>query len=584
MLRLRDDVPFIDDGFGEERPLREAEARALLKACATLSVEPVGLEELDLVNVEKWMAEVNRAREWAAGGAPPGRDLAGAADAWVAQVRQAREAAQVIRGMGAGDLVKAQRWITAHPNGPGSRGIPLLIEGHKDGSATIVGGAGGKLNGKKLGELKSQESRGPGPKTPAKPALKPPPRNPDGSADPWMGRDLPPTLSAHRAKAAAFIREYHALRRDAATAAQRGESHVDARRLQAAMQNLSPEFGDDNEDRWTRSGGALKAWAEGYVERASEHEPLSAEEAQAAGGAAKRETLRERVKAEEARSPEARDAKYREGERVREQRKQREEQLRADLLEREQKAAGREPAYVVVDRERKAAAEAQKQREAADAAAREASFAAMDERRANTTADNAVKKWSASAGKAGPGRARAMLEALDSGKPWPHTMNPNDAALVGPDRKPSLAGQRLLAKLRADGVEPVAPVAAPAATPTPRSGGSLGGSRQMPLFKSARFLLPIAWAAPLAKSTLAAPTTPGEVVDLDGVKARWRLAMSGAGVLEIPLATGKALLVLAANLSGALAAGREELARVLSGLAPRNALIGRPGALTSARK
>lgn len=106
----------------------------------------------------------------------------------------------------------------------------------------------------------------------------------------------------------------------------------------------------------------------------------------------------------------------------------------------------------------------------------------------------------------------------------------------------------------------------------------------MPLFKSARFLLPIAWAAPLAKSTLAAPTTPGEVVDLDGVKARWRLAMSGAGVLEIPLATGKALLVLAANLSGALAAGREELARVLSGLAPRNALIGRPGALTSARK
>jgi hypothetical protein len=120
--------------------------------------------------------------------------------------------------------------------------------------------------------------------------------------------------------------------------------------------------------------------------------------------------------------------------------------------------------------------------------------------------------------------------------------------------------------------------------PPKNRGGNLGGSRQMPLFKSARFLLPIAWATPLAKSTLAAPTTPGEVVDLDGVKARWRLAMSGAGVLEIPLSTGKALLVLAATLSGAMAAGREELARVLSGLAPRNALIGRPGALTSARK
>lgn len=37
------------------------------------------------------------------------------------------------------------RWITAHPNGPGSEGVPLLV--HDDGTHyTVVGGAGGKLD------------------------------------------------------------------------------------------------------------------------------------------------------------------------------------------------------------------------------------------------------------------------------------------------------------------------------------------------------------------------------------------------------------------------------------------------------
>ncbi len=37
------------------------------------------------------------------------------------------------------------KWVTAHPNGPGSEGVPILV--HDDGETyTVVGGAGGKLN------------------------------------------------------------------------------------------------------------------------------------------------------------------------------------------------------------------------------------------------------------------------------------------------------------------------------------------------------------------------------------------------------------------------------------------------------
>jgi hypothetical protein len=434
MLRLRDDAPFIDDGFGEERPLREAEARALLKACATLSAEPVGLEEFDMVHVEKWIAEVNRAREWAAGGAPPGRDPAGAADAWVEEVRRAREAAQVIRGMGAGDLVKAQRWITAHPNGPGSRGIPLLIEGHKDGSATIVGGAGGKLNGKKLGELKAQASQGPGPKTPAPTAAPAAPAKPPGHTRgklPWMPGNASPQMRTMVEVSTIQFRQ--SLEREKAIKARFSDDHVVTDAEQAEMDKASRAT-DAVRRRLAEQYDTRNAWVHKQVN---------------------------------------------------------------DFLD----------------------------------------------------------------------------EVEDDVKASP----PPTAAESRADVK---RVQQLAAELRAQHKMPDAP----SPFPPKNRGGNLGGSRQMPLFKSARFLLPIAWAAPLAKSTLAAPTTPGEVVDIDGVKARWRLAMSGAGVLEIPLATGKALLVLAATLSGALAAGREELARVLSGLAPRNALIGRPGALTSARK
>lgn len=42
------------------------------------------------------------------------------------------------------------RWITLHPGGPDSKGQPVLIQPQPDGSAHVIGGAGGKLNYLKL--------------------------------------------------------------------------------------------------------------------------------------------------------------------------------------------------------------------------------------------------------------------------------------------------------------------------------------------------------------------------------------------------------------------------------------------------
>jgi hypothetical protein len=46
-------------------------------------------------------------------------------------------------------------WITVHPNGPGSKGQAVLIQPQPDGSARVVGGAGGSLNYLKLRGVKS---------------------------------------------------------------------------------------------------------------------------------------------------------------------------------------------------------------------------------------------------------------------------------------------------------------------------------------------------------------------------------------------------------------------------------------------
>lgn len=48
------------------------------------------------------------------------------------------------------------RWITVHPNGQGTEGQPVLIQENPDGSAHVIGGAGGKLNYLKLRSVRSE--------------------------------------------------------------------------------------------------------------------------------------------------------------------------------------------------------------------------------------------------------------------------------------------------------------------------------------------------------------------------------------------------------------------------------------------
>lgn len=48
------------------------------------------------------------------------------------------------------------RWITVHPNGPGTEGQPVLIQPNPDGSAHVIGGAGGKLNYLKLRAVRNE--------------------------------------------------------------------------------------------------------------------------------------------------------------------------------------------------------------------------------------------------------------------------------------------------------------------------------------------------------------------------------------------------------------------------------------------
>lgn len=51
-------------------------------------------------------------------------------------------------------LKAGERWITVRPNGPDTKGVPVLIRPMPDGSHKIVGGAGGKLNHLRLHGVK----------------------------------------------------------------------------------------------------------------------------------------------------------------------------------------------------------------------------------------------------------------------------------------------------------------------------------------------------------------------------------------------------------------------------------------------
>ena len=57
-------------------------------------------------------------------------------------------------------LAAGQRWITVHPNGAGSTGVPVMVQEAQHGSGVfhVIGGAGGKLNYLKLRGLKPESS------------------------------------------------------------------------------------------------------------------------------------------------------------------------------------------------------------------------------------------------------------------------------------------------------------------------------------------------------------------------------------------------------------------------------------------
>ncbi len=53
-------------------------------------------------------------------------------------------------------IPEGARWITVHPNGPGEKGQPVLIQPQEDGSAKVIGGAGGKLNHLRIRAVRSE--------------------------------------------------------------------------------------------------------------------------------------------------------------------------------------------------------------------------------------------------------------------------------------------------------------------------------------------------------------------------------------------------------------------------------------------
>lgn len=56
----------------------------------------------------------------------------------------------------ASSIPEGARWITVHPGGPGSDGTPVLIQPQADGSAHVIGGAGGKLNYLRLRHVRKE--------------------------------------------------------------------------------------------------------------------------------------------------------------------------------------------------------------------------------------------------------------------------------------------------------------------------------------------------------------------------------------------------------------------------------------------
>jgi len=73
-----------------------------------------------------------------------GKRASGDAEALVAAMRKAK-------------AKEGQRWITMHPNGKDEKGVPVLIGDNGDGTWSVVGGAGGKLQHLRLHDVKTKE-------------------------------------------------------------------------------------------------------------------------------------------------------------------------------------------------------------------------------------------------------------------------------------------------------------------------------------------------------------------------------------------------------------------------------------------
>lgn len=433
LIFLRGGVPHIDDGFGEVRPLREEEAQVLALSVEALAEPDPEAEAAFAPEVRPHLATWRRALALSAVGSQevPLSEL----DAVAAVLSRGNgDGAAYLGGLIAsartwrgtlegsvGDLAKARRWITAHPNGPGSRGIPLLIESTAGGGAKIIGGAGGKLNGQELGKLKPGAG-GEAKNTREYKAEAAEPRDPKSPTPtkgyPLRGRAIPAGSSDPELTERAVLQLHQSWER---------VKHVD-KMFEAAEQTPA------NHKRW------------------------------------------------------------------------------------------------------------QDARRKAETAASRAESAVIDTYPRHEHA------------KIGGFIENAYSENLKHEPPAP------DDAKAVQERVDHLSARK------------------------PAKRGSQGGpppGAQVPLFK-ARLIIPITQR--LAKSTLAPVATPAQQVRVGDTLAYWRENGTGLGVLQIPLASGKSLLVLAADLALALRDGADELARVLSGLAPARALIAKVGQLKTARK
>lgn len=559
LITLRGNVPHIDDGFGEVRALREGEEQVLKLSVEALSAPDPDAEAVFPLGIRPHVDTWRRALAASAVGLDVGGDLSAAADVLVARAsdptaaraylgalaKSAQDWSRTLDGQ-VTDLAKARRWITAHPNGPGSRGIPLLIESTAGGGAKIIGGAGGKLNGQELGKLKpgaggeAKNTREHKAEAEAKP--KDLPKSRHGIVDRFVGHE-PPAELQYKNAASNFTSAIHRMRREAERS---GSGRLSEQQVEAALKDaLRDKL--DMRDPDTRE---LKQWADGFVEAAEKHRPATEAEVQAA--------------------KDAEHVEHKAAEKAKEDARIKAETEKYERRNKEVMAA--QPKRVAIAEKQKAtnAPWPNTQTEEAWSAVNTALWHAgaptsvwktMDENgkhyaidglsrnahRAEDFADEAEKELASMKSRSGAVDQR-RIEQLE--------------ARVKDNRRAAERMWQLATRISVQGMPP-----------RPARGH----------LAKARLILCI--PARLAKSTLAPVAAPAQQVRVGSTLAYWREnAEAGRGVLQIPLASGKSLLVLAKNLALALTEGAEELARVLRGEPPARALISRPGQHRSARK